>query len=598
MNALIEGFEGLSGSLLPWVLIGVLLLAGLVFAIVAWRGRNGDFGGRSSTRGSSMMSKNRNSGTDTSLRSITELVDRWKSQRTYREVLQRSPPQDGPFKGWFDDETKLCGEFHTEKRKLQENQPMRESEHPQIQQRYLAVVGESGRKPMSSAMLAGIILLAIVEAFGFALILAEISSDSASMQLTQFAGAAIAIIIATALVVFAHFAGTWIYEQGYAHSAHLLAPSKSLVGSGTENLLIGKEDIDTEKHPSTRMFNRSKAVRDAATEAEKTGKLTPRWPISTWIYGVVIVAIAIGIGAVRFQQIAENASKETKRALSIATSESVQGDQRGPVVPGGVQSSKSELEKAVTDESIDQSRRTKYFGIIVFLMIFLCVQVMAVLLSNSRGFASDQGKKAYRKIENFEREHGDITLGQWKMRLQSFTDEADRFAQGALAEWQLGLQTAFATKAVPVPNEQFFAECVGDFSRRRYDVYLRLKAEMDAAGARAIHPNYLNGSTAQDSPHPIAAPAHQITSSLNTTANSTTDASPAISRADAAEVLVDYFVTSSTGGEKVERCTLFHLRQCVADGQFSDLAGLNVRLAGQPDRYVSYAAFVRRSVQA
>ena len=100
MNALIDFFETLSGSILPWAL---LTLAAATAAAFAWLAMKGSGTGTSSG-GTGNMSRNRNSNQSDAMRTMSEIQMTWAAKRNYDDTLHSGPDTRGTFAGWFADE--------------------------------------------------------------------------------------------------------------------------------------------------------------------------------------------------------------------------------------------------------------------------------------------------------------------------------------------------------------------------------------------------------------------------------------------------------------------------------------------------------------
>lgn len=601
MNALIDLFETLSGSVLPWLLLALAGLLAAIFGYLAARGRTA--GNGSSTGGNSNMSRNRSATQSDAMSSIFKLRDEWKMDRNYVDTLRNGPSIQGIFTGWFTEERTLCDDFVTAKKSLVDDQGRREMEHPKTQQGYLSIVNESERKPHSLLIYAGLFFLMAVEATGFSLIFADRLSDTASAQAVQQYAIGISIVIAVFALYFADRIGRSVYRQGYAHSAHLHAPNKSLERNVTQAL--GREDADKDEASaqSLRIINRSDFVNSAAAECRKNNKDIPRFPTKLWIYVAAVVAFGAMVGFVRIGQIDEHYAKEAQKSAAVESSDNASPANGNLTLPPGISQSKAETSDAITQEVLDKEKRGKQLAIGVFVMIFFIAQTLGVVLAAARGFASNFGEDAYKAIVAFREKHGDISFEQWEAVLKSEIDGADRFAQESLNGWQLGLQTAFTNKAMPVPHEVFFKQCASDFSQRTYATYLQLKEHEAQSTTRAIAampqfaPQFANAPTIEAPMPPMPQPP--IQSTANPTQANMGDVPMAAIRPLASQgTLVEYFVTTASGGEQVERCSLADLKGHILDGQITNLGSLNVRLAGQPDRFMPWAEFAKRGIRA
>lgn len=585
MNALIEVLESLAGSMLPWLLLALAVASALLFAYLAFvRG--------SSSLATRNMRSNSSSDQFAAMRTIADLQTKWEGKRNYVDTLRKGPNPQDEFKGWFEDEKKLCNQFWTEKDRLIKEQELRIKEYPEAQRRYLAIVNESERNPHSTWIYIGLLLLMGIEATGFSLIFADRLTDTASARAVEQYAIGIAIVIAAFALYFAHRVGVAVYRQGYARTAHLHAPGNSLTRTpDNEGLQLSQEEVDAHLPQSIRIINRSNYVHEAAGEAKRSNKLIPRFPIKLWIYVAVVVIFGTFVAFVRLGQIEEFYAKQAQQQAAIAASDS--SPETNLSVPPGVMKSKQEAAEVITQEVLDKEKRGKQLAILVFIAIFFIAQTLGVVLAASRGFASNDGEKAFKGIRAFHELHGDISLEQWKLKLEADIDSADRYAQESLTGWQLGLQTAFTNKAMPVPNEAFFAQCAGDFSHRTYGAYVQLLEHAKSATKRGT------AAMPQFAPQPatVGGPIGEVEASAAPTNASSLAASGVPVGTQQQSPSVEYFITSSTGDESVETCSLAQLKQRILVGELSNLALLNVRLAGQPGRFVRWAEFAKREFE-
>lgn len=592
MNALIDLLESLSGTVLPWLLLTLASLLAIAFAIHAVRSRQSANG--SSTGGIGNMGRTRNSNQSDAMRTMSELKMTWASKRNYVDTLRAGPIAQGAFTGWFAEECELCDSFATAKKKLLDEKSLREKEHPKTYQRYLEIVNESERKPHSLPIYAGLFLLMAVEATGFSLIFADRLSDTASAQAIQQYAVLISIVIAAFALYFADRIGRAVYRQEYAHSAHLHAHGNSLARSINRALGFDDEDKDSDANygQSIRIINRSDFVDRVAADARRQNKLIPRFPIKLWIYVVGVVAFGTMVGLVRMGQIDEFYAKEAQKEAAIASSESAAPSKGNLSIPPGISQSKTETSEAISQEALDKEKRGKQLAIGVFIMIFFLAQTLGVVLAAARGFASNLSEKAFKAIKAFRDKHGDISLEQWGLMLQSEVESAERYSQESLTGWQLGLQTAFTNKAMPVPSEAYFAQCVRDFSHRTYAAFVQLKQHAAQAAAQTIAamPHVTPQYAPPVQPAPQYVPPQQY-------AQPATQYMPQ-QQAVPSDSTIEYFVSTSTGGEQVQRCLLAEFQSRILSGQFPNLAALNVRIAGQPEAFVPWLEFAKRGIQA
>jgi uncharacterized membrane protein len=563
LNSLINLLEAIDKGALPTALLIGLIVATAWF-IYRW------YDLHRTQSGQRMKNQFNQSDSANAEASISALRSRWVANRNYKDTLSAGPIMVSPHKGWFGEEVKICSEFRDAKAALEKQREARKQEHPIAAENYLNIVGESNRKPHSSWVFSGLLLLMAVEATGFSLIFADNLSDTASAQMVQRYAYMIAGVIAVVALLFAHWVGMRYYKQGYARTAHLLAPGQALERKNNRGLTLGiseeHEKLDEDCDQSTRKINRSDFVNALAGVARSRNELIPHFPNLLWVYVAVVFIFGVVVGGVRLAQIDDYYSKQLKAAQAIANADADQTSATRGTRPPAVEQSSRESGQIITQESMDAEKRGKQLAILVFVLIFYIVQVLGVALSASRGFASEKGYEAFRKIEDFKERYGDISQEAYMLQIQAGIDEADRYAQETLQNWQLGLQTAFAQKAMPVPHEEYFKDCVTHFDQRTYENFLAV----DKITASASTAPVASRTESRPSLHDEGAQG-----ALSTVSDS-----------------IDFFVISTTGNEEIRQASLAELKRMLGDAELSS-AGLMVRRAGMPGAFEEYAKFVR-----
>ena len=111
-------------------------------------------------------------------------------------------------KGWFSSETTLCSDFHRYYDRFD-----KDPEHYDRCKSYLSKADELGRKPFPLIMWIVVFALVILEALGFAYVLAGFTIPGASESLQQYGAFGIALIISIILVGFTHWTGHEVYKK-------------------------------------------------------------------------------------------------------------------------------------------------------------------------------------------------------------------------------------------------------------------------------------------------------------------------------------------------------------------------------------------------
>lgn len=308
--------------------------------------------------------------------------------------------------GWFSSESTLCSDFHTFYDKFD-----KDAEHYDRCKSYLSKVDELGRKPFPSLMWIIIFVLVILEALGFAYVLAGFTIPGASESVQQYGAFGIAIIISIILVGFTHWTGYEIYKNSLIKKIRVYFGNdrrddkKNLERDA--NITLETNEIDDKERNYSQILNR---INTNAT-------VTPTWIISI-ITAIFIVVIAIGATYVRGQVLEKQLNEEISN---------VQTNVYSPY-PTELTQSQGSADKKAVDERIGTDRKGGWATFIVLAVLFIFIQLMGILFGFKWGFIGKESMTAYLDSHNFRTKQDFINY---------FKKEKDSIAKIAQQKLQL-----------------------------------------------------------------------------------------------------------------------------------------------------------------
>lgn len=281
--------------------------------------------------------------------------------------------------GWFSSESTLCSDFHTFYDKFD-----KDPEHYDRCKSYLSKVDELGRKPFPSIMWIIIFILVILEAAGFAYVLAGFTIPGASESVQQYGAFGIAIIIAIILVGFTHWTGHEIYQNSLIKKIRVYFSNDRRDDKPNlernSNVTLETNEVDKDDKNYLQILNR---INTNAT-------VTPTWLISI-ITAIFIVVIAIGATYVRGQVLEKQLNEEISN---------VQTNVYSPYPTDLVQSQESADTKALSERQ-DNDRKGGWATFIVLAVLFVFIQLLGILFGFKWGFVGKESLIAYGDYHNF-----------------------------------------------------------------------------------------------------------------------------------------------------------------------------------------------------
>jgi len=316
---------------------------------------------------------------------------------------------------WFYSEERLCRDYYNFYEKVD-----KDSESFDEAKAYLHSVGELGRKPTPTFIWVMIFALVIVEAFGFAYVLAGFTIPGASEATQQKGAIGVAAMLAILLVWLTHMTGQELHKNTLIQKIRRWYKNDNAGGTNwrdlkpDENLITIDNTFDDKKSPNyIRMLNR--------LDANDKVKVTYTKTILTLLF---IGMVAIGATYIRHITLQNEIASAHESAINIFNDDASPfgntGDEDMGALFGdtdtegaeedlaslfGSDTPSSETQKPVasnklTNEDINNQKGGDATFIILGLL-FVFIQILGIFFGMHYDFAGRESKEAYECLRGF-----------------------------------------------------------------------------------------------------------------------------------------------------------------------------------------------------
>ena len=318
---------------------------------------------------------------------------------------------------WFYSEERLCRDYYNFYEKVD-----KDSESFDEAKAYLHSVGELGRKPTPTLIWVMIFVLVIVEAFGFAYVLAGFTIPGASEATQQKGAIGVAAMLAILLVWLTHMTGQELHKNTLIKKIRRWYKNDNAGGTNwrdlkpDEQLISIDNTFDDEKSPNyIRMLNRIDANDKVKTTYTKT--------ILTLLF---IFIVAIGATYIRHQVLVQEIASSHESAMNIfnddtspfgdvdasldedigalfsnGTTEDAEDDLSALF---GTQEGKSVSPNTATSKNTIEDETNLKGGDATFLILglmFVFIQILGIFFGMHWDFAGRESKEAYECLRGF-----------------------------------------------------------------------------------------------------------------------------------------------------------------------------------------------------
>lgn len=293
--------------------------------------------------------------------------------------------------GWINHEVTLANVYYREFKKY-----MKGPEAYNASLDYLAKAGEAGRSPRPAWVLFLVVGLVLIEAMGFAYVLAGWMNMDASTNDRHLLTAGTAILLAVASAIFAEAAGHTVHHNTLiARARHWWQGEEPSKRSRTlkANKAINLEDSfsDSNSPDYEQLLARVKDVNSNVSRKFL-------WPV---ICAVFVTCMAVGAFVVRSATLD---SIETEMVNSMKAEASVQADSGSGSpfdLPEESQAINDEAEDATIEDKMAAIRQASLTTYIMLSLIYIAIQGISIWLASKYHFAGTHSHTAWRLTHEY-----------------------------------------------------------------------------------------------------------------------------------------------------------------------------------------------------
>jgi flagellar basal body-associated protein FliL len=317
---------------------------------------------------------------------------------------------------WFYSEERLCRDYYNFYEKVD-----KDSESFDEAKAYLHSAGELGRKPTPTLIWVMIFVLVVVEAFGFAYVLAGFTIPGASEATQQKGAVGVAAMLAILLVWLTHMTGQELHKNTLIKKIRRWYKNDNAGGSNwrdlkpDEQLITIDNTFADEKSPNyIRMLNR--------LDVNDKVKATYTKTILTLIF---IAVVAIGATYIRGQVLTQEIASSHESAMNIFNDDSspfadtgsndddigaLFGDEAVSdakddlsALFGGEEKSTATSTAGSTSESIEDetNRKGGWATFIILGLMFVFIQILGIFFGMHWDYAGRESREAYDCLRGF-----------------------------------------------------------------------------------------------------------------------------------------------------------------------------------------------------
>ncbi len=317
---------------------------------------------------------------------------------------------------WFYSEERLCRDYYNFYVKVD-----KDSESFDEAKAYLHSAGELGRKPTPTLIWVMIFALVIVEAFGFAYVLAGFTIPGASEATQQKGAVGVAAMLAILLVWLTHMTGQELHKNTLIKKIRRWYKNDNAGGSNwrdlkpDEQLITIDNTFDDEKSPNyIRMLNR--------VDVNDKVKATYTKTILTLFF---IFVVAIGATYIRDQVLKQEIASSHESAVNIFNNDAspfsdtdassdddigaLFGDTSGDdakedltALFGGEEKAQTQNKSVSANSIIDETNLKGGEATFLILgLMFVFIQILGIFFGMHWDFAGRESKEAYGCLRGF-----------------------------------------------------------------------------------------------------------------------------------------------------------------------------------------------------
>ncbi|SON48147.1 hypothetical protein [Vibrio tapetis] len=363
-------------------------------------------------------------------------------------------------KGWFHSEHQICQDY-----KPYYTQNHRSGQYYDDCKNYLDIVGEDGRKPMTTPMVLGLMLVLFLEAWGFSYTMSGFIDLTASENTRHIMAYILAFGFAVGLALVTHSMGAELHRNKLVDSIRSLwkadsQSEKELVAQVGNR--VGRIDSpsDLNEKPYIQRLNRLKL--GTATKTYRASIIT--------VCAVIVIAASLTYirGKALESAQTQNVLCNTQNGDSVPTqaidfNNLYSSD--GTPAPTFVSEQNQQAVTTGNNEACEATERGSWATFIVMGILFLLLQAFATWVSMTFGFAGKHSREAYEYTHRFTTR--DEFIRHYEFRATNVAD----YAQKSLTR----LQARMAKKLPDITQSSAVIEMIESATERNFYSYLTLE---------------------------------------------------------------------------------------------------------------------------
>lgn len=334
--------------------------------------------------------------------------------------LAKNPDINGH---WFHSENVVCRDYDEHYTKVH-----KDGDFYDACKEYLALVGESGRRPLGTFMLFGLFIVLVLEAWGFSYTMSGFIDLSASENTRVVMTGIVAIAFAVILAFLTHLMGHELYRNGIIKRIRNNWQTDRSENKPKTLDAIEKDPEIGENHDEHNPMYKRRLDRLNVNEPRVKHTFTTLAVLAILIIGVIITFVRV-----KTLEVAQTQDAMCVSGDETASSSSVNLDDlystTPPPPPAAVEVSKDAREKGET-EICKATKEGSWATFGMLAILFLVLQAFATWVSHKFGFVGKHSKVAWENTHKYK------TKSQYETEMDSKARSIAQRAQKTLSSLQ------------------------------------------------------------------------------------------------------------------------------------------------------------------
>lgn len=398
---------------------------------------------------------------------------------------------------WFNSEREVCNSFLSFY-----DQYIADPYHYEQSSRYLNKVGDTGIIPMQWYTWLILSTMVLIEAAGFAYVLAGFTIQDGSEAIQIQAAIGIALLISALLVVLTHAMGAELRQNQLIGKVRLRWQNDSakpnIIEPNSDISLKSKTNQDDDNQPSWRQI----ANRLANTNAG----FTKSWNMSV-VTLIFISIVAVGATYVRGQVLEKLAIEEISgHDLGDSMGQFNTDNPFEMEAPAELKDVNKEAENKAFHDAINAHKKGGWMTFIMLSVIFLAMQAYSIYLGFKTTFSGSESKDAYQATYRFSNVNAYMDFYAAKRA------GVERVAQSVLSH----LQSKLAIAAQKYSGEQLVIYAAKHPSIRSFINYFKLREMKQHEAPKVMMTAEIKTEVQISSPEKVVLPEKGLSIQVNT----------------------------------------------------------------------------------